>query len=94
MGKGKKVAIAAGVTAGLGGLALILLSQRAGAAPPEEPEEPEPGMAKLYGRVVNSQTVQGIAGVKVTTTGAITLTDANGDYATIENTPGQLGRPV
>jgi len=33
--KGKNVAIIVGVTAGVGGLALFLLSRKAGAAPPE-----------------------------------------------------------
>ena len=86
--KGKNVAIAAGVAAGMGGLALFLFSRKAGAAPPEEPE---PGMAKLFGRVTDSQTGQGISGVQVTTTGAITLTDSNGDYATIDIPPGSWG---
>jgi len=88
--KSKKAAIIAGVGAGLGGLALILLSMRkAGAAPP--PEEPEEGMAKLYGRVTDSQTGNGVAGVKVTTTGAITMTDSAGNYATGEIPPGEWG---
>lgn len=86
--KGKKVAAVAGVVAGLGGLALILLSKRSSAAPPEEPEEPEPGMAKLYGRVTSSKTGNGIAGVKVTTTGAITMTNSVGDYSTVDIPPG------
>lgn len=89
--KGKKVAVAAGVVAGLGGIALILLSRKSSAAPPEEPEDPEPGMAKLYGRVTNSQTGNGIAGVKVTTTGAITMTDSAGDYDTNDIPPGTWG---
>jgi len=88
--KGKKVAIIAGVGAGLGGLALVLLSMRkAGAAPPPEP--PPEGMAKLYGRVTDSQTGNGVAGVKVTTTGAITLTDSAGNYATMDIPPGDWG---
>jgi len=87
--KGKNVAKAAGIVAGLGGLALILLSRKAGAAPPPEP--PPEGMAKLYGRVTDSSTGQGIAGVRVTTTGAITETDSSGDYATIDIPPGSWG---
>jgi len=84
--KGKNVAIVAGVTVGVGGLALILLSRKAGAAPPPEP--PPEGMANLYGRVTNSQTGNGISGVKVTTTGAITMTDSNGNYVAFDIPPG------
>jgi len=87
--KGKNVAIAAGVTAGLGGIALILLSRKkAEAAPPEPPPE---GMANLYGKVTNSRTGNGIFGVRVTTTGAITETDSNGDYAALDIPPGSWG---
>jgi len=87
--EGKNAAIILGVTAGVGGLALILLSRKAGAAPPPEP--PPPGMANLYGRVTNSQTGNGIFGVMVTTTGAITETDSNGDYAALDIPPGTWG---
>ncbi|MBU0964708.1 carboxypeptidase-like regulatory domain-containing protein [Patescibacteria group bacterium] len=88
--KGKKAAIIAGVGAGLGGLALILLSMRKTEAA-EPPEEPEEGMAKLYGRVTDSQTGNGIPGARITTTGAITETDSAGDYATIDIPPGDWG---
>ena len=88
MGKRQGVALGLGVASAA--LIAIYFARRAGAAP-EEPEEPEPGMAKLYGRVTNSSTGQGIAGVKVTTTGAITLTDSAGDYATLDIPPGEWG---
>jgi len=56
------------------------------AAPPNE--EPEPGMANLYGRVTNSSTGNGIAGVQVLTVGHLTETNSSG-YYTFENlTPG------
>jgi len=83
-----------GVALGLGvasvALIAIYFARRAGAAP-EEPEEPEPGMANLYGRVTNSSTGQGVAGVKVTTTGAITMTDSGGYYAALDIPPGERG---
>lgn len=86
MGKRQGVALGLGVASVA--LIAIYFARRAGAAP-EEPEEPEPGMANLYGRVTNSSTGQGIAGVKVTTTGAITLTDSSGDYAALDIPPGE-----
>jgi len=88
MGKRQGVALGLGVASVA--LIAIYFARRAGAAP-EEPEEPEPGMANLYGRVTNSSTGQGIAGVKVTTTGAITLTDSSGDYAALDIPPGEWG---
>ena len=85
--KGKNAAIIVGAAAGVG--ALILLSRGAGAVPPPEP--PPGGMAILYGRVTNSQTGNGIFGVRVTTTGAITETDSNGYYAALNIPPGSWG---
>ncbi len=47
-----------------------------------------PVLANLYGTVTDGDTGQGIAGVRVTTTGAITESDSNGDYTILDLTPG------
>ncbi|MBA7478568.1 hypothetical protein ES707_13995 [subsurface metagenome] len=47
-----------------------------------------PVLANLYGTVTDADTGQGIAGVRVTTTGAITESDSNGDYTILDLTPG------
>jgi hypothetical protein len=83
----KGLAIGMGV-AGLAGLALWMMN-RSASAEPEEPEEPEEGLANLYGRVRDSDTGNGIVGVRVTTTGAITETDSAGDYLASDIPPGQ-----
>ena len=89
MSKGAKVAVGAGIAGLIVTVIGLVASRKAGAAPPPEP--PPEGMAKLYGRVTNAQTGNGISGVKVTTTGAITMTDSAGNYATIDIPPGSWG---
>ncbi|MBA7558439.1 hypothetical protein ES708_00042 [subsurface metagenome] len=67
-----------GAGLGLGVLGILALVTLARAAPPEEPE---PGLANLYGRVTDADTGAGISGVLVTADGLQTSTDAAGDYS-------------
>ncbi|MBA7478566.1 hypothetical protein ES707_13993 [subsurface metagenome] len=61
------------------GLAVVLgMAALARAAPPEEPE---PGLANLYGRVTDADTGASIPGALVTADSLQTYTDAAGDYS-------------
>lgn len=57
--------------------------------PPDVPEPPlpPPGKANLYGRVQSAQTGGPIAGVQCSLDGVATETDAQGDYAFIDQEP-------
>lgn len=71
------------------GLAMVLgMAALAKAAPPEEPE---PGLANLYGRVTDADTGDGISGVLVTADGLQTYTDAAGDYSFADLNTGSYG---
>ncbi|GAJ04453.1 unnamed protein product, partial [marine sediment metagenome] len=85
----EKGRVPVGVIVGLGaagataiGLGLWLLTRR-----PKEPEPPEPGMANLYGTVINTQTKKGIPGAMVTLADATVYTDSSGAYIHEDLTP-------
>lgn len=68
-----------GAGLGLSLLGVLALAALTRAAPPEEPE---PGLANLYGRVTDAQTGEPIAGVQVTLEeGTPVSTDSNGHCA-------------
>jgi len=80
----KRVAIIGGAALAVGGLT-YLLTRKAKAAPPPPPT---PGLANLYGVVIDSKTGKPIPSVLVTLNGLETYTDANGNYAFLDITPG------
>ena len=78
-----------GVVIGLGALTIgaVFLARRQ-----EEPPEPLPGLATLYGKVTDSITEQPVAGVLVTLgINLNTQTNTNGNYALTNTTPGEYG---
>ncbi|GAI88780.1 unnamed protein product, partial [marine sediment metagenome] len=77
-----------GAGLGLGVLGVLALAALARAAPPEEPE---PGLANLYGKVTDADTGAGISGVLVTVDGLQTYTDAAGDYSFADLNTGSYG---
>lgn len=77
---GKKVAIVAGLAAVVTGAVLLLKKKK----PPAPPEPPEPGVANLYGVIIDRKTGSPLDGVKISINGITTHTNANGIYL-IEN---------
>ena len=83
--EGRKVARGLGIAAILGGA--LLLATKAKAAPPEPPEEPEPGLANLYGVVTDTTTGKAIPGVLITMNGIETCTFDDGSYSLVDLEP-------
>ncbi|MBA7580633.1 hypothetical protein ES708_22527 [subsurface metagenome] len=75
-----------GAGLGLGVLGVLALAAMARAAPPEEPE---PGLANLYGKVTDSQTGAALPDVLVALDGMQTYTDSGGNYAFANLDPGE-----
>ena len=81
----RKVARGLGIAAILGGA--LLLATKAKAAPPAPPEEPEPGLANLYGVVTDTTTGKAVPGVLITMNGIETCTFDDGSYSLVDLEP-------
>lgn len=74
------------IPVGLGLAAALGMAALAWAAPPEEPE---PGLANLYGKVADAETGNPIPDVLVTLNGMQTYTDSGGNYTFTNLDPGE-----
>ncbi|GAI66910.1 unnamed protein product [marine sediment metagenome] len=73
---------------GLGLVAVVGIAALAFAAP-EEPPEPPPGLANLYGKVTDAVTGDPIPSVLVSLNGLEVYTDAGGNYIFEDLDPGE-----
>ncbi|MBA7568499.1 hypothetical protein ES708_10228 [subsurface metagenome] len=74
------------IPVGLGLAAVVGIAALAWAAPPEEPE---PGLANLYGKVTDSQTGAALPDVLAALNGLEVYTDASGNYIFEDLNPGE-----
>lgn len=79
---GRKIAIGAGLAAGVVGV-ILLLKKKAPVPPPPPPE-----LANIYGIVVFRGTGAPLLGVKISMDGIITYTNASGEYLISNQSPG------
>ena len=89
MKDGKKAAIVLTAVAGAGAVAVWYFTRKEAFPPVEPPPPPGPGLATLYGVVIDSRTGIPIKNVLVQLDGISTYTDINGYYEIANIEPGE-----